>query len=204
MIIQAYNSEEEWLEGRAGKITGTRLKDLVLKRSTKPKIGYYEILAERVAIPATNENVMDRGHRLEIDAIERFSKETGKKVNTDLVIWTREDNGNIAISPDGYIEDKKGKVKEAIEVKCLASARHIEAWLTQTIPDEYYYQMLQYFIVNDDLETLYFSFYDPRMPKDFFYITFKRSDLEEEIKENLNTEQLALIQLEEDEIRLTF
>jgi hypothetical protein len=203
MIIQKYNNEEEWLEGRLGRVTGTRLKDLVLKRSTKPKIGYYEILAERVAIPANEENVMDRGHRLELDAVERFTKETGKVVNTDLVIWYREDNKDIAISPDGYIENK-GKVKEALEVKCLSSARHIEAWLTQTIPDEYYYQLLQYFIVNDDLETLYFCFYDPRMPKDFFYITFKRSELAEEIKEHIATERQALIQLAQDEEKLTF
>lgn len=199
MKIQKYNSPEDWLDGRRGRITGTRLKDLILKRSPKPKMGYYEILAERVAIPANEENVMDRGHRLEDDAIQVFSKATKKKVNTDLVIWSREDNSNIAISPDGYI----GKT-EAVEIKCLSSARHIEAWLTQSIPDEYEYQVLQYFIVNDELKTLYFVFYDPRMPKDFFYITIKRENIEEKIKEHLTLERQALIQLAEDEEKLTF
>jgi len=47
-----FENEEEWLEARKGKITGTRLKDLILKRSTKPKLGFYEIIAERIAIPA--------------------------------------------------------------------------------------------------------------------------------------------------------
>ena len=40
---------------------------------------------------------MDRGKRLEDYAVERFVKETGKKVNTDLVLWVRDDDENIAI-----------------------------------------------------------------------------------------------------------
>jgi hypothetical protein len=202
MKIKKYNDEESWLDGRLGKVTGTRLKDLIVKRGTKPKKGFYEIIAERVAIPASDENVMDRGHRLEIDAIERFSKETGKKVNTDLVIWEREDNPDIAISPDGYIG--KTKITEAVEVKCLNSASHIEAYLTKEIPSEYEYQKLQYFIVNDDLKTLYFTFYDPRMPKDFFYFTVRRAELEDKIKEYLELERETLNAIKEIETELTF
>jgi hypothetical protein len=52
---------------------------------------------------------MDRGKRLEDEAIERFAKETGKKVNTDLVLWMRDDDENIAVSPDGSI----GKTKRS-------------------------------------------------------------------------------------------
>ena len=87
MITQTFNSEQEWLDARRGRITGTRLKDLILKRSTKPKQGFYEIIAERIAIPASEENVMDRGHRLESEALEMFEKETGKKVDGSLIVW---------------------------------------------------------------------------------------------------------------------
>ena len=71
MKILKYENIEEWLEARRGKITGTRLKDLIMKRSSKHKIGFYELIAERVAIPANDENVMDRGHRLEELALDR-------------------------------------------------------------------------------------------------------------------------------------
>ena len=75
-------------------------------------------------------------------------------------------------SPDGLI----GKT-EGVEVKCLNSASHIEAWLTQKIPSEYYFQTIQPFIVNPKLKTLYFCYYDPRIPaKDFFYITIERDE----------------------------
>jgi len=194
-----FENEEGWLEARKGKITGTRLKDLILKRSTKPKLGFYEIIAERIAIPATQENVMDRGHRLEEEAMERFMVETKKKVNMDLVIWQRDDDSNIAISPDGFI----GKT-EAVEVKCLSSSRHIEAWLTKEIPSEYECQKLQYFIVNDKLKKLYFIFYDPRMPKDLFWIEVNRKDVNEKVKEYLLLEKEALKRIGEIEDQLTF
>jgi len=177
MKIQHFDNEAEWLAARLGKITGSRLKDIIVKRGTGKKIGYYELIAERIGLPADGENPMDRGHRLEEEAIERFEKMTDKKVDCSLVLWVSDNNENIALSPDGVI----GEI-EAVEVKCLSSARHIEAYLTGEIPEEYRYQGLQYFIVNEKLEKLHFCFYDPRLKvKDFFIIEMLRSNLTDEI-----------------------
>lgn len=199
MKTLVFSSEEEWLEARKGKITGTRLKDLVLKRGTKPKIGFYEIIAERVAIPIKVDSMLDRGKRLEEEAIEKFEKQIKKKVNKDLVIWQRDDDENIAISPDGFIGQT-----EAVEVKCLSSARHIEAWLTQEIPSDYECQTLQYFIVNEKLKKLYFVFYDPQMPKELFWIEVNRDDIKDQIEEYLEIEREALAKIKEIEDQLTF
>lgn len=199
MIIKKYLNEQEWLEDRKGRITGSRLGSLFSKRDKKPLKGFYELIAERVAIPADGENAMDRGKRLEVEGIERFEATTGKVVNKDLVLWVREDNENIAVSPDGYIGDT-----EAVEVKCLNSASHIEAFLTGDIPTEYEYQVLQYFIVNDNLQILYFCFYDPRMPKDFFFHKVERVNVAEKIAEYLEMEREALIKIKEIEDKLTF
>jgi predicted phage-related endonuclease len=185
MIIKKYESREEWLEARTGKITGTRLKDILVKRGTGKKIGFYELIAERLALPPDGENPMDRGSRLELEAMERFINESGKNVDTSLVIWMRDDNESIAISPDGFIG-----TKEAVEVKCLSSARHLEAYLTQEVPSEYMEQALQYFIVNDELEILHFVFYDPRLSvKDFFEITITRESIKDKVVEYLEYEK---------------
>ena len=194
-----FNNEEDWLDARRGKITGTRLKDIVSKRGGKPKIGYYTLIAERVALPPDNEPAMDRGHRLEEYAIERFEQETGKKVCKDLVLWHRDDCEDIALSPDGVI----GKT-EAVEVKCLKSARHIEAILTNEIPSEYEEQVYQYFIVNDSLKVLYFVFYDPRMPKDYLCFEIKRADVQEKVTEYLALEREVLAEIAGIEATLTF
>jgi predicted phage-related endonuclease len=194
-----FDSEAEWLDARRGRVTGTRLGDLIAKRGGGYKIGFYELIAERIALPATDESPMDRGHRLEEDALDRFAKETGKTVDKVLKMWVREDNENIAVSPDGTIGET-----EAVEVKCLSSARHIEALLTKEIPSEYDEQVLQYFIVNDKLKTLYFVFYDPRMPKDFFYFTRVRADMAEKASEYLEMEKRVLLEIQSIENQLTF
>lgn len=209
-----FEDRESWLDARRGKITGSRLKDIIVKRGTGKKIGFYELIAERLATKADDENPMDRGTRLESEAIEKFKEQTGKEVNTDLVIWTRDEDENIAISPDGFIghtlvhSKKKTSeyvIDEAVEAKCLASARHLEAWLTKEVPSEYEEQKIQYFVVNDKLETLYFVFYDPRIPsKDFFVLPFKRADVQDKIDEYLTYQKMILEEVNEIVNQLTF
>lgn len=199
-----FDNREDWLEARRGKITGSRLKDIVLKRGTTPKIGYYELIAERLAVAADDESPMDRGTRLEEEALARFTEETEKKLDTSLIIWTREDNDCIALSPDGVVEDSNET--EAVEVKCLSSAKHIEALLTQKIPSEYEEQMIQYFIVNDALQTLYWAFYDPRIgySKDFHCIEVKREDVQEKVLECLAYQRQVLEEVDEIVNQITF
>lgn len=200
MRVQKFDDRESWLSARTGKITGSRLKDIIVRRGSELKLGFYQLIAERLALPADGENPMDRGNRLEDEAIERFSKETGKKVDTTLVLWSRDDNDNIAVSPDGVI----GK-KEAIEVKCLASALHLKAFLLQDKFEDFEEQVTQYFIVNESLETLYLLFYDPRLSvKDFFYFTFQRENLKDKISAYLEYEIKTLKSVQEIVTQLSF
>ena len=91
MRSQQYSDRDEWLAARMGRITGSKLGSLIGKRDGKPKKGYWELIAEKVALPPTGENVMDRGNRLEDEAVQRFILETGKNVDTSLVIWSRDE-----------------------------------------------------------------------------------------------------------------
>ena len=176
-----------------------------LIRELPKKKAFYELIAEKVATEPEKENPMDRGNRLEPEAIDRFIKETGKKVDTSLVMWVNKENENIAVSPDGFILSKNGKVKEAVEAKCLSSASHIEAWLTKSVPVEYESQKIQYFAVNSNLEALHFVFYDPRIPaKDYFVLTFYRKDLQSEIDYYLDYEKRTLKEVSEIVTELTF
>lgn len=201
MKIVKYSSLEEWLAGRMGRLTGTRLGKVVVKRGTGKKIGFYELVAERMAIPTViGEDAMERGQMLQGEALDRFEKETGKKVDRTLCLWMRDDNDNIAISPDGSV----GK-KEAVEVKCLSSARHIEAVVTGKIPDDYWFQVLQYFIVNDGLKKLYVVFYDPRiLKKDYYVIEVTRDEVAEEVAEYLEYERATLLEVNDIVAQLTF
>jgi putative phage-type endonuclease len=189
MKTTKFEDRDEWLEARKTKITGSRLKDIVVLRGNEKKIGFWELLAERLQIKdGQNENPMQRGTDLESEAIMAFEEHEGKKVNTDLVIWTREDNESIAISPDGFIGET-----EAVECKCLASSRHLEAYFTNKIPKDYWFQVLQYFIVNEKLELLHFVMYDPRIPqKPYFKFTVDRSEVAEEVEQYLEYQRKVL------------
>ncbi len=165
------------------------------------KMGYYELIAERLATePDSGESAMDRGSRLEAEAITRFITETGKKVDANLVILQRKDNPSIAYSPDGFIGSD-----EDVEVKCLSSARHIEAFLTGKIPDEYWSQVIQGFVVNDTLKKRSIVFYDPRIAvKDYFVIEVSRADVQKEVEEYLTFERLMLERVNDVVNELTF
>jgi predicted phage-related endonuclease len=192
MKTQIFETREEWEQARRGKITGSRLGDMTLKQSKAKKIGFYELIAERLGIPADDEDSMQRGTRLEPEAILMFEQETGHTVDRRRKLWMRDDNESIAISPDGDFNDEE----DAVEAKCLASSRHIEAYLTQKIPKDYEYQRTQYFVVNDKLKRLHFAFYDPRLiAKPFFIITVHRHEIEKEIMEAIALERDILTEV---------
>lgn len=194
---------EEWEKLRIGKITGTRVKDLIPKRGKVKKMAFYEIIAEKMCIDEEYENPMDRGSRLESKVIELFEEETGKTVE-EVAMCISDFNEDIALSPDGLIKNN-GEYTEAIEIKCLKSSEHIKSYLTKEIPSTYKDQALQYFVVNEKLETLYFCMYDPRLPyTEFFYIEMKRWDYEEDIKTYKEYQENTLKEINEIIEKLTF
>lgn len=200
MIIKTFDNQEVWLDARKRRITGSRLYDVVTLRGNGKKKGYYELIAERMAMPGTSEDSMARGHRLEPEALVLFSEIIKKPINNDLVMWQREDNEFIAISPDGVISKT-----EAVEVKCLQSSTHIEIFLTQKLPTEYQFQVYQYFIVNDDLKKLYVVLYNPCLiAKQLFWIEFKREDIQEKIDEYLEYQVKTIKEVEDIVEELTF
>lgn len=189
MKISKFETEEEWEAARAGKVTGTVVKDLVPKRASKyKKAGFWKIVAHRLAIPEYDEmHAMNRGIELEPEALKAFEEEIKIKLNKDLVLWERDDNSLIAISPDAFTED----LKTAVEVKCLGSEKHIEALYTQEVPKDFEDQVMQYFVVNDKLEKLYLVFYDPRVTcKQLFWIEVERD--QEAVEKRLEAENKEL------------
>lgn len=196
-IIKIEQNTPEWLQARLGKITGSKLKDIVVERGNMKKDGFYELIAERLSLPElTEEQAHDRGHRLENEALDMFSEFSGLKINKDCGLWVSDRNTNIAVSPDGCIESR-GKIREACEVKCLSGKHHLRAIIEDKIGPGFRKQVIQYFIVNDDLRKLYFIFYDPRIAvRPLHVIEFYRMDLEEEIEFYREYEEKVLAEVD--------
>lgn len=155
----------EWLALREARITGTKLgkcyaksrSDDELYDTNKRLLGFYELVAEMLADSDTDgqSSSRERGHELEAEAVDELEKITGQTYARGGVWlvndWHME-------SPDAYTPD----LTEAVEVKCLASARHIMAIDTDTPPQEYMGEYLNYFVANKDLQKLHICLYDPR------------------------------------------
>lgn len=180
----------------------TRILEAEAKnKHLKVNIDFWKFLAETMAEQPTNENPMERGHRLEPENILLTLQQLGyhrQDCVTDCGIWESDEDPRLACSPDAYQASENPTW--AIECKSLGSAYHLQAvipWMIHSqyirqhtlpdnladiaaqilpakttnpkatsmdfIPDTYQAQVLQYFVVCDTLETLYFSLYDPRV-----------------------------------------
>lgn len=175
-----------------------------LEKNAPRKIGYYKIVADRLKVDEDrnfSESPMDRGTRLESESMKKLSENLGRPVDTSLVIWERDDDKNISCSPDGILSEI-----ECAETKSLSSEKHIKAYLTQQIPEEYEEQVIQHFIVNENLQMIFFCMYDPSIGfgLDFFYIEITRGEVEEQVQKYLETERWMLAEIDEIVMRLTF
>ncbi len=239
-----FTDHAEWMAARRGKITGSRVGEIIPKGGlTKEMIGeeltnlgiefdkklkkedlemllpkeseramklalpkkkdFYSLIAERICLarPA-GENRMARGNSLEGEAVARYAEFAEVEVANDFVMWMRDDNESIAVSPDGTIGDDT----EAVEAKCLDSGVHIKTYLTREIPEEYLPQRVQYFAVNDNLQKLHFAFYDPSFPDNlaFFVITVTREEVASEIEDYLQYQRMTLLEVNRIVNELTF
>lgn len=154
------------------------LSEEVKAKLTK-KLEFYELLAHKVAVPEEgDEEPMERGNRLEAEALAKFAKQNNMTISNDLAVWVSSTNDSMIYSPDGCVLSDE----EVIETKCLSSAWHLYIYYEKDIPAKYRKQNLQAFIVNDKLQKLHFVCYDPRIPAlPIHSITINRADVENEI-----------------------
>lgn len=181
--MKLYNEIEqqtpEWHYLRKGKVTGTTLKAIVGTSAARTK-AFYKMVGERLSIGDmdSDEKPMDRGNRLENEARIMFEFQTGKTVLTTGFIES-EENKYMGLSPDGGMENWT----EQIEIKCPECQNYVEAWDTNKVPAEYYAQVIQSFIVNQKLKTMYFVLYHPEIPvHPMHIIIIQREDVQYDVE----------------------
>ena len=177
--LELEQGTREWLEARKGKITGTRLKD-VLKTDNLPLI--YELIAELGSDEIEETFVskaMERGKNCEPVAISLYQHMTGVVIDS-VGFCISEENDFLALSPDGFTADRIG----AIEVKSPNTATHVKYILGDKIPSEYLPQVITYFLVNTKLEWLDFISFDDRYkPRPIWIKRVTRDELKDQLVE---------------------
>lgn len=155
----------EWLQARCGRVTASRIADLMAKTKTgwgaSRKNYMAELIAERLTgnpAPGFSNAAMQWGLDTEPQAraaYEFFRDATVEEVGLvehPIIPMT-------AASPDGLVGDDG-----MIEIKAPNTATHIDTLLTKTIPGKYYKQMLWQMACAGRQWCDFVSF-DPRMPE---------------------------------------
>ena len=154
----------EWFALRAGKVTASRVADILAKTKTGPSASRQNYLIE-LAIQRTTGIIqesytnaaMEWGTQTEPQARVAYEVNTNNFVDQVAFI----DHPNIAwfgCSPDGLVSDRG-----LVEIKCPNSATHWEYFKSKKPPQKYFIQM-QAQIAVTGRDWCDFVSFDPRMP----------------------------------------
>lgn len=156
---------DEWFAARCGKATASRIADVMAKTKTGWGAGrknyMAELVAERLTGTCANSYVnaaMQHGIDTEPDAIAAYEFFADRTVTPVGSV----DHPTIAMSsasPDGLVGDDG-----LIEVKCPATATHIDTLLGGSVPRKYILQM-QWQMACTGRAWCDFVSFDPRMPE---------------------------------------
>lgn len=162
---------KEWYEARLGKVTASRVADVVAKTKSgwgASRANYMaQLIAERLTgVPADSftNSAMQWGTEKEPEA--RAAYEFMTDASVELVGFL--DHPHIPMtgaSPDGLIG-----TDGMIEIKCPNTATHIDTLLGQEIPQKYILQM-QWQMECAGRQWCEFVSYDPRLPANMAMFT---------------------------------
>jgi len=165
VILKIQQQTPEWLAERCGRITGSRVCDVMSrlkngKPSTKRQNYLIELVSERLTGMAAEHyvtNAMVWGAETERDARGAYEAESGNEVDkVGMAIHPNIDC--FSASPDGSIG-----ADGLFEAKCPTTATHIEWMLAGEVPDEHkdqcYAEMACW-----ERDWVDFVSFDPRVP----------------------------------------
>lgn len=193
----------EWFAIRRGKVTASRVSDVIAKTKTgwgSSRANYAaELIAERLTgevAPSYTNAAMQWGTEKEPDARAAYEF----RFDQTVALLGFAQHPRIAASgasPDGLVGDDG-----LCEIKCPNTATHIDTLLGQGVPAKYVTQM-QWQMACTDRAWCDFISYDPRLPESMrlFVYRLKRDDQQIGELEKLVTDFLA--EVDDKVIKLT-
>lgn len=155
---------EEWFAERRGKVTASRIADVMARTKTGYGASRANYMAQLVAERLTGTTAesytnaaMQWGIDNEAAARENYSAYAGKDVE-EVGFIIHPEIADSGASPDGLVG-----TDGMVEIKCPNTATHIQTLLTQKIDRRYLLQM-QWQMACAERVWCDFVSYDPRMP----------------------------------------
>lgn len=165
MTEEIIQGSAEWKALRLGKVTASRVADVVAKTKSGYSAGRANYMAQLIAerltgTPAESYTNAAMQHGTETEPEARAAYEFYQGVTVAEVAFVPHPKIDQAgCSPDGLV-DGGGLV----EIKCPQTATHLETLLGQAVPSKYETQM-QFQMACTGRDWCDFVSYDPRMPE---------------------------------------
>jgi len=195
---------DEWHTARLGKVTASRVADVIAKTKTGYGASRANLMADLICERLTGQPAstftnahMEWGTEQEPHARAAYSARTGELVE-EVGFIDHPRIANSGASPDGLVSDDG-----LVEFKCPATATHLDTLLAGEVPSKYIPQM-QWQMACTKRKWCDFVSYDPRLPEHLrmFVKRVERDDtyiatLEGEVTKFLTELEEKLTQLQE-------
>lgn len=155
---------QEWFAERCGKVTASRIADLIAKTKSGPAASRANYMAQLVAERLTgavaesySNAAMQWGTDMEPEARRNYEFMTNATVDEASFVL-HPTIGETGASPDGYVG-----ADGLVEIKCPNTATHIETLLGGSVAGKYVTQ-IQWQLACTGRQWCDFVSFDPRMP----------------------------------------
>ena len=201
---------EEWFQQRLGKVTASRISDVIAKTKTGVSTSRQNYLIQLVSERLTGKKGDSFVNQAMLDGIERESAARELYERTRGVSVTEVgffDHPTIAMSgasPDGAVNsEEEGKYAGLIEIKCPIETTHTNTLISKSVPSKYIPQM-QWQLACTGAKWVDFVSYNPNFPDtmQIFVARVERdnayiAELESEVLKFLDEVDQAILKLKE-------
>jgi putative phage-type endonuclease len=201
---------EEWFKQRLGKVTASRISDVIAKTKTGVSTSRQNYLVQLVSERITGKKGDSFVNQAMLDGIEResaarelYMRTRGVSV-TEVGFFDHPIIKNSGASPDGAVNaEKEGKYAGLIEIKCPIETTHTNTLMNKSVPSKYIPQM-QWQLACTGARWVDFVSYNPNFPEELqlFVARVDRDDtyigeLEAEVVKFLEEVEQTILKLKE-------
>jgi putative phage-type endonuclease len=203
---------EEWFQQRLGKVTASRISDVIAKTKTGVSTSRQNYLVQLVSERLTGKKGDSFVNQAMLDGIEResaarelYMRTRGVSV-TEVGFFDHPIIKNSGASPDGAVNaEEDGKYAGLIEIKCPIETTHTNTLMSKEVPSKYKSQIQwQMASVSPNVKWCDFISYNPNFPDtmQLFVARVERdnayiAELEAEVIKFLDEVEQTIIKLKE-------
>ena len=201
---------EEWFQQRLGKVTASRISDVIAKTKTGVSTSRQNYLVQLVSERLTGKKGDSFVNQAMLDGIEREGAARAiYMLNRDVSVtevgfFDHPIIKNSGASPDGAVNaEEEGKYAGLIEIKCPIETTHTNTLMSKSVPSKYIPQM-QWQLACNGAKWVDFVSYIPNVPMELqlFVARVDRDDtyigeLEAEVIKFLDEVEQTILKLKE-------